>query len=285
MRLACLQLSPELGQPTRNRSHADALLAELELKKGSVDLLILPEMCFSGYTFASREAVLPFAEKDDGETVQWAKRWAKALDATVQVGFPRLVPSEAADSPPILYNSVAIVGPTSVLNFYDKHFLFETDQAWASPGSSFRNIPTSLGVLGPGICMDLNPFEFEAPFDAYEYANWHLKHGTQTLTLSMAWILGEEGGEGDDGGEMWGEMPVQSSLRYWAMRMHPVVEADDPVIFACANRVGQEKETTFCGSSCVMVLGGKQITLLGALGRREEGVLLVDTEDAIAALH
>lgn len=46
MRIACLQFSPRLGEVSQNIDRADALIQTIA--RGDVDLLMLPELAFSG---------------------------------------------------------------------------------------------------------------------------------------------------------------------------------------------------------------------------------------------
>ena len=52
MKIACLQLAPELYRLDENMAKADALLEHV--KPGDIDLLVLPEMAFTGKLLFSR---------------------------------------------------------------------------------------------------------------------------------------------------------------------------------------------------------------------------------------
>ncbi|EEH23290.2 hypothetical protein PABG_05501 [Paracoccidioides brasiliensis Pb03] len=124
MRIATLQLSPRLGDVPGNISRANALVDILEKRlakfkgeivrgggRGSVnvaagagaaaaaaagaggllDVLVLPEMAFSGYNFPSLEAIRPYLESSEsGPTAQWARSTARRLGCVVCVGYPEL---------------------------------------------------------------------------------------------------------------------------------------------------------------------------------------------------
>jgi len=69
MKLACLQFNPRLGAVQHNIDRANALI---QLRPSQVDLLVLPEMAFSGYNFPSLEAIKPFLEPTTlGPTSRW----------------------------------------------------------------------------------------------------------------------------------------------------------------------------------------------------------------------
>lgn len=70
-------------------------------------------------------------------------------------------------------NSTVTVSPSgTILANYRKSFLYYTDETWAAEPSNRFSI-TTLGSLGPviqGICMDINPYRFTAPWSDYEFA-------------------------------------------------------------------------------------------------------------------
>lgn len=54
MKIACLQFSPQVGDVDHNMTRADMVLAKAgEVEKMGLDLLVLPEMAFTGKCFAS----------------------------------------------------------------------------------------------------------------------------------------------------------------------------------------------------------------------------------------
>lgn len=102
--------------------------------------------------------------------------------------------------------------------------------------------------------MDLNPYKFEADFQDYEFANYHLKQNTEIIICSMAWLKSKDG--------------CMSTIKYWAMRLIPLYrEADDDrrTIFAACNRIGSERGSEFAGASCVLDISNENITILDHL--------------------
>ena len=87
LRLALVQYDAKLGQVQANIGRVDALIAKIQ--PNSIDVLLLPEMAFTGYMFDSREDIAPFLEMDGrGPSVTWARRIAERLRCYVLVGFP-----------------------------------------------------------------------------------------------------------------------------------------------------------------------------------------------------
>ncbi|KAG0368433.1 Carbon-nitrogen hydrolase [Gamsiella multidivaricata] len=194
MKIVCLQFEPFLGEVQRNIDHATKMIADL--KPEDVDVLVLPEMAFTGYVFTSKEHIRPYLEDaETGPSVQWAKTQAVRLGAHVQVGYPeKRIINEEDKFHEEFYNSVCFVSPEgNLLATYSKHFLYYTDENWAEEGAGFRSMPVpGLGQVGFGICMDVNPYQFKASFLDYEFSNFHLKQNTNLLLCSMAWNKGDE---------------------------------------------------------------------------------------------
>lgn len=186
-------------------------------------------------------------------------------------------------------NSTVTISPAGqVLTNYRKTFLYYTDETWcAEPTSTFYT--GTLGALGPvtlGICMDINPHRFLAPWDAYEFANAAL---TSThilpsslpplICVSMAWLchLSPE--------ELVQEpqAPDVATVAYWVERFQPIIEKSREVEGAThvvlANRSGMEKGVCFAGSSTVLKIEGGTVSLFETAGKSEEKCLVVDMSE------
>lgn len=270
MKIGLVQYCPIPREREQNIATAEKYTESL--KKGDVDYLIFPEMIFTGYMFESKEDIKDFVEDGEtGVTVNWAKDLAKRINAFVQIGYPQVIKENGKD---LYYNSICIVSPEGQIRNYQKSFLYSQDELWAEEGKGFQtfDIP-ELGTyrkVGPGICMDINPYKFEADFKEFEFANFHLKKNTNFFPCSMAWL--SSGDESD-------------LINYWLTRFTPIILKEDitpqnPIIIAISNRNGTEKDTKFAGGSCVIRIEGyKMITLLGMLSEKQKGIYVIDTED------
>ena len=63
---------------------------------------------------------------------------------------------------------------------YRKHFLYEMDLTWCVEGEKFgfMELESHSGInirTGIGICMDLNPKEFKAPWEEMEKTTAEIK--------------------------------------------------------------------------------------------------------------
>ncbi|BGP39909.1 hypothetical protein JCM10450v2_003885 [Rhodotorula kratochvilovae] len=293
LRAACVQLSPVFKDPPKSRERADRLIAGLNAD--TLDLLVLPEMAFTGYCFESRDDIEPYVEDaETGETKQWAERTARMLNCYVLVGVPTLGPTVATSTPRVFYNSLLVVAPTGALaGVYHKHHLYGTltndgaDYLWATPGEAFvaldlpfpssspHHAPGASFRLVPGICMDLNEKDF-APTREYALASFAARERADVLVVAMSWLDSEPPLAGENDGEErddWVE--VRDTLSYWVMRCAPLLGSGAALV--AANRVGREGETVFTGSSCAVELGDRPAVVQYASKRGEE-VLLAEVE-------
>lgn len=230
------------------------------------------QMALTGYVFETRAHVEPLAEvAGAGETFAWCQRHAQRLHCLVLCGYVEKAKDNESDSS--LYNAMMVVSPTGELVCNPrKTFLYETDKVWATAGAGFStwHCPWLDKTISFGICMDINPHEFTAPFDAFEFATHVVAHGSDLVLFACAWCDHDRT-----------ETETYPTLSYWATRLTPVVRALQERAFAkpachflCANRVGDENGTLFVGASCAMSL--EEPAVLAHASRTEECVLRVE---------
>lgn len=210
------------------------------------------------------------------------------------VGYPE---NDLSGSERRAYNSLVFVDRTGeTVAHTRKTFLYYTDETWALEGQGFFAGDVRLGSslkakkVAAGICMDINPYKFEAPWTAYEFANHTIASKAELVVLSMAWLtrLSTTELQGQD------KQPDLDNVGYWLERMRPLLGPNGPekeVIVVFANRCGEEEESPligpvrYAGSSTVMGISrgdGRvdgEVRIWDMLGQAEEGVLIVDTKD------
>ncbi|KAK3195907.1 hypothetical protein K4F52_000774, partial [Lecanicillium sp. MT-2017a] len=280
MRIGCLQFSPQVGDVNNNLNRADAVLS-----KGApddLDLLVLPELAFSGYNFKSLQEITPFLEPSgSGITSLWARTIALKYDCSVLAGYPEKVDvSPKWPTGPEYYNSAILVnGDGETVANYRKSFLYYTDESWALEGNGFYGgwIP-GFGNTAMGICMDLNPYKFEAPWHAFEFAFHILEMQANLVIVSMAWMTREEP-------RQFSRMPNEpdlNTLTYWVARLEPLIraESEDEIIVVFCNRTGVEDDAIYAGTSAVIGIQAGEVKVYGVLGRGQRELLVVDTADA-----
>ncbi|KKY20573.1 putative protein n-terminal asparagine amidohydrolase [Diplodia seriata] len=278
MKIACLQYAPEVGQLHTNMAKANVLIDDAigAGRTAGLDWLLLPELALTGYNFASLEAIAPFLEPTAaGASTKWAVDVATRLRCHVTVGYPE----QAADGH--RYNATVTVSPAGeVLANYRKTFLYYTDETWAHEGDR-QFFSGNLGALGPvsmGICMDINPHKFLAPWEAYEFARAAQAAESPIVVLNMAWLTRLTPDElmlqrADSDNE---------TLAYWLERFYPLINdsgADrPPVVLVIANRCGVEAGAVYAGTSTIMKIERGEVRIYDILGRAEESLLVVDLD-------
>ncbi|KAL6854206.1 carbon-nitrogen hydrolase [Trichoderma novae-zelandiae] len=281
MRIACLQFAPQVGDVENNLSKADAVLNEADSDDLDLDLLVLPELAFTGYNFKSLGHISPYLEESStGISSLWARNTALKHDCTVVVGYPEKVdPTLNWPTDPEYYNSaIAVNGDGETVANYRKTHLYYTDETWALEGSHgfFGGRLPGLGQTAMGICMDLNPYKFEAPWNKFEFGQHVLNSGARLVIVSMAWLTNENAQE-------FTSTPLEPdsmTLLYWVSRLEPLIraESNQEVIVIFANRCGIEGEATYAGTSTVVGIQSGEIWVYGIMGRGEKGLLVVDTD-------
>ncbi len=143
--VACAQLAPTVGDLAGNRERARE--AVRSAAAAGADLVVLPELCTSGYVFESSEEARSTALAPDDVASDWSGH-----GAVVVGGF-----AERAEDG-TLFNSAAVVEPGGeVLAVYRKTHLWDRESLFFEPGPEFPPVVESpLGRLGVCVCYDLS---------------------------------------------------------------------------------------------------------------------------------
>jgi predicted amidohydrolase len=148
MRVACAQVAPSIGDLAANRERAEAALEEAFL--AGAQLVVLPELCSSGYVFESEDEARALAEPVEGPTLAAWAALARSAGGIVVGGFCEL----AADGR--LHNTAAAVDGGGVLAIYRKIHLWDREKLVFSPGESPAPVvETPLCRIGIGVCYDI----------------------------------------------------------------------------------------------------------------------------------
>jgi protein N-terminal amidase len=262
----------------------------------------------SGYNFPTLGAITPHLEPTaSGPSTAWAIKTARRLNCTVAVGYPeRTLDKEH------IYNALVFVSASGAVNAHTrKSHLFYSDEVWAEEGpegffagevplgpvkngevwSEVQMGDGKAGVkIAAGICMDINPYQFTAPWTAYEFTTHARKAKAELVVLSCAWLTHISA----ENIRTMSTQPDLGTLGYWVERFSPLVGPaagegeQSEVVLVIANRTGDEGmaervgEVRYAGSSCVMGLRkGDQrgVRIWDILGKAEEAVLVVDTDE------
>jgi 5-aminopentanamidase len=152
--IAVAQLAIAIGEPDANRKAAAA--AVTEAAAAGARLVVLPELCDSGYVFgddarrAAAEAGTLASPADDSDTL---RQW-HALAAEHQLVIVGGFCERGADGR--LFNSAALVDASGTRAIYRKAHLWDKEKLVFTPGEAPPPVvDTAVGRVGVMICYDL----------------------------------------------------------------------------------------------------------------------------------
>ena len=143
-KIGIVQFSPLFGQPEKNLQKVLSLI-----QNTTADLIVLPELAFTGYYFKDRAEVELLAEEVTKSVVlDEVNKFCNEKGCYVVAGFAE----KAGDK---YFNSAILTGPEGVEYIYRKIHLFNDEKYWFDPGEQAPEIPTFKGVkIGIMICWD-----------------------------------------------------------------------------------------------------------------------------------
>lgn len=147
-RVACQQIAPVVGDLPGNADRAQAAI-ERALEAGA-EVVVLPELCTSGYMFETQgEADSLAIGRDHPILASWADA-ARRSGAVIAGGF-----SERGEDG-LIYNSAVVFSGDGPPAFYRKLHLWDREKLWFTPGSEFPPvIDSAVGKVAVIVCYDL----------------------------------------------------------------------------------------------------------------------------------
>ncbi len=240
MRIGYFQFRPRFGRVPHN-----LLTVTTALRTAEADLIVLPELAFTGYYFRDRAEARRFAEDPQDSPV------FEALKALCREKRFHIVTGFAERSGERCYNSAALIGPDGVLHIYRKLHLFHEERQWFDPGDVPLKVVNIHGArIGIMVCYD-----------------WAFPEVTRTLALLGADIICQ---------------PANLVLSYCQEAM--LTRCLENHVFAItANRYGTDArpqgKLRFTGKSQIAGPGGKR--LHRSLSQRSE-LFVMDIDPAQA---
>lgn len=147
LRVACVQMAPEIGRKTANLEKSCGLIERAAAEGAS--LIVLPELCNTGYVFDSRAEAFGLAEAiPDGESSRAWGEAARRLGVTLVAGI-------AEREGPSLYNAAVLTGPEGHIGTYRKNHLWGEEKLFFEPGNV--GVPVwslPFGRVAVAICYD-----------------------------------------------------------------------------------------------------------------------------------
>lgn len=243
IRIACLQMEPRIGEKTRNVTRSLAMIEDAA--QAGASLIVLPELCNSGYVFATREEAFELAEEIPGGPT--TREWS---EAAARHGS-HIVAGIAEREGSALYNAAVIVGPQGFVGKYRKNHLWAAENLFFEPGN--LGVPvfrTSLGRVAAAICYDI---WFPETFRLAAI------QGADILCVPTNWV----------------PMPEQPAhLPVMANVLTMGGAHANSMFVAAADRVGEERGQPFIGNSLIVSHTGWPIA--GPASDDREEMLVAD---------
>lgn len=150
--MACCQIAPSVPRVRENIELTRAAIRDAVA--AGAELVVLPELCSSGYVFESADEARAAAELGSGALDGWVAEAADTArpghEVLVVGGFCELGADGQA------HNSCALVDGTGVRAVYRKVHLWDRESLWFTPGSEVPPVvDTPLGRIGLAVCYDL----------------------------------------------------------------------------------------------------------------------------------
>jgi len=144
LKVGYFQFKPQFGNIKKNTQKVIKTLHGI-----SADLIVLPELPFTGYYFKDRYEVKELAENPyDSVTIDLLHSLCKTNDFYLVTGF-------AEEDQNKYYNSSIVLGPEGIVNIYRKLHLFNEEKFWFDPGDKPPKIIEIRGTnVGMMICFD-----------------------------------------------------------------------------------------------------------------------------------
>jgi predicted amidohydrolase len=243
VKIACIQMQPTIGNVEANVAHSIELI-DRAVGLGA-KLVVLPELCNSGYMFHSREEAFAASEPvPSGPTVRaWSEIAAKHN--------LHLVAGICERDGAKLFNSAVLIGPAGYIGTFRKVHLWNEENLFFEPGDlGFPVLHTAIGRIGMAICYD-GWFP-----EAYRLM---ALQGADIVCVPTNWV----------------PIPGQAEGREAMANILAMAAAHSNSIYiACADRVGTERGQPFEGQSLIVSFTGWPVA--GPASRDREEILIAE---------
>ncbi len=144
LRVGFYQFRPSFGKVERNLNKVINTLNSIQ-----ADIIVLPELAFSGYHFADRSELEKLAENPaDSPTLSALTAVCLQKNLFVVTGFAEKDKNK-------IYNSALLIGPQGLIHIYRKIQLFFREKEVFEPGNIPLQVHEVKGIkLGMMICFD-----------------------------------------------------------------------------------------------------------------------------------
>ncbi|MCF6284959.1 MAG: hypothetical protein L3K26_07200 [Candidatus Hydrogenedentes bacterium] len=216
-----VQFDVAFGDWDANAKQVRVLMEEAQ----EADLLVLPELAFSGYDFRDKAELATLAEPfADGPTRVLLTELAQANNVVLVAGYAEAAPEGC-------YNSAMLVCPAGTAHNYRKIHRFNQEQDVFLPGDKAPAVvETPVGRIGMMICFD-----------------WFFPETARCLALAGAQIIAHP----------------SNLVLPWCQQSMFARSIENGIFTITANRIGTESRTerslTFTGGSQVLSNHGEEL--------------------------
>jgi predicted amidohydrolase len=220
--VAAVQFKPVIHDVYANLKTAQQMAFEAAGKGAA--LVVLPELCTSGYVLENSREAADCAQQKGGFQTEAFLPIARRFNTHIVFGYVEVCEGK-------LYNSAAVVGPSGLVANCQKHNLWGSDNLWSVASESMHPVVTTrAGRLGVLICRDVMN-NYRDTYKFYKSEQRFYKQGSvDTIALLTNW--GSDYGYPDSS---WVELAEETSANV-----------------VVSNRVGKERDLSFKGGSCVV---------------------------------
>jgi len=218
------------------------------ISDNSADLYVFPELCTSGYVFASKDEVASVSESlPTGKCFSTLLQASKEHDCSIVYGFAE-VDSDR------YFNSSALINPDGSYALYRKTHLFNTEKLWFTPGDSGFAVHNAKGgvKIGMMICFD-----------------WQFPEAARSLALLGAQIL----------------CHPSNLVLPWCQEAMKTRSLENRVFSITANRIGREvnggMHISFTGMSQILDTKGN---ILCRLATDKEQSMVCEIDPSLASI-
>ncbi|MGW5365261.1 nitrilase family protein [Actinopolymorpha pittospori] len=253
VRVAVVQFDPQVGLDNRKHNSARVLELAAQAVDAGANLIVLPELAATGYSFTDRADAYAHAEEvPSGATVRGWESFAREHGVHLAGG---LVEQDGLR----LFDTAVLVGPDGYLGRYRKTHLWNREKLYFTPGDEGLPVfETSIGRIGLLICWDI--WFPEVP-------RLLSQQGADIICSLNDWV--------------WTPPPLfDETGKCMATYLTMTAAHVNNVFIAAADRVGTEGDAKFLGCSVIAGTNGWPIGRVA--GPEEEAILYADIDLASA---
>jgi predicted amidohydrolase len=242
VKLCVVQFTPAWGEKENNLHHIAELLKDIQ-----ADIIVLPELCTTGYSFLTKQEAFDAADDAAGESIKLFQSLAVQLKAMIVAGF-------AEKDGEHVYNSALAALPDGSMKVYRKTHLFYKEKLCFEPGNSGFFVidhPLLDCKVGIMVCND-----------------WRYPEAARSLALLDADVIA---------------CPCNLVSTLWGVGM-PARALENKVYVAVANRCGTEKRMLDDGTEQSLTFNGGSVVYdcYGAImvqaNKTDDGIFTVEID-------